>query len=74
MRTKYVVIVSGNSEQIVLGPFDSKNEAVERAVRIVESVDTYSTRQQIEDGLRSNGRNDVAIGKLVAKTATLVTS
>ena len=59
---KYFVIVSGDREQHVLGPFASKNEAVERAVRLVESHDTFSTRQEIEDGLRSNSRNDVAIG------------
>jgi hypothetical protein len=61
---KYVIIAAGDTEQIVLGPFSDKNEAIDRAVRIVESVDTFSTRQEIEDGLRANSRNDVAIGRL----------
>lgn len=65
-RPKYVVVLMGSSETTALGPFDSKGEAIDRAIEIIVGlgVDPYSTVADLTDALQTNSRNDVAIAPL----------
>ena len=67
VRKKYAVILSGGAETMILGPFDSREDAVQRGVDIVidTGIDQFSSREEIADGLRADGRNDVAVGTML---------
>lgn len=62
--TRFYVVLNGDLDSILIGPFSTKDAAIQKAVPIVQSVDTFSSVEDIEDGLRSNSRNDVSIGRL----------
>ena len=64
---RYVVILGGDREQIVLGPLATRKLALDLAVeKVVEhGLDTFNSPEMIREGIACNGRNDAAIGVLM---------
>lgn len=65
-KSKYVVVLNGSTSVEAIGPFDSKAEALDRAVQIVvgTGIDTFSTEDDIRYGIEHNTRNDVSVARL----------